>query len=154
MREGVGGGKELQHIDPHSIGHGSVSFSFSSAAQLAFSTSSCLTLVWSPTDWTSCAPRHIIFQRSPSSCGRHKSHSFSPSTVKIIFWYSSTGCTCYLQRCISYSDSPAGSEINIQHLSEPHRFKWSTGKINQRWNRKRKRKLHERSSVSYNSSSE
>ena len=45
---------------------------------------------------------------STSSCGRHKSHSFNPSTVKVIFWYSSTGCTCYLHRCISYFDSLAG----------------------------------------------
>ena len=47
------------------------------------------------------------------SCGRHKSHSFNPSTVKVIFWYSSTGCTCYWHRCISYFDSLAG--VNIQH---------------------------------------
>ena len=69
----------------------------------------------SPTDWTSCAPSYIIVRRPPSSCGRHKSHSFNPSTVKVIFWYSSTGCTCYLHRCISYFDSPVGSEVNIQH---------------------------------------
>ena len=45
------------------------------------------------------------------------SHSFNPSTVKVmISWYSSTGCTCYLHRCISYFDSLPGSEVNIQHL--------------------------------------
>ena len=49
-----------------------------------------------------------------SSCRRHKSHSFNLSTVKVIFWYSSTGSTCYLDRCISYFDSLAGSEVNIQ----------------------------------------
>ena len=38
-----------------------------------------------------------------------QSHSFNPSTVKVIFWYSLSGCTCYLHRCISYFDSPAGS---------------------------------------------
>ena len=48
----------------------------------------------------------------PSSCGRHKSLSFNPSTVNIIFWYSSTGCTCYLHRCISYFDSLA--RVNMQ----------------------------------------
>ena len=43
------------------------------------------------------------------------SHSFNTSTVKVIIsWYSSTGCTCYLHKCISYFDSPAGSEVNIQ----------------------------------------
>ena len=77
---------------------------------------SFLQLVWSPTDWISYAQRYIIVQGPPSSCGRHKSHSFNPSTVKVIFWYSSTGCTCYLHRCISYFDSPAGSEVNMQHM--------------------------------------
>ena len=44
------------------------------------------------------------------------SHLFNPSTVKVIIsWYSSTGCTCYLHRCISYFDSLAGSEVNMQH---------------------------------------
>ena len=70
--------------------------------------------VLSPTDWTSCAPSYIIVRRPPSSCGRHKSHSFNPSTVKVISWYSSTECTCYLHRCISYFDSLAG--VNMQHL--------------------------------------
>ena len=45
-----------------------------------------------------------------------QSHSFNPSTVMVVFWYSSTGCTCYLNRCISYFDSPAGSEVNILQL--------------------------------------
>ena len=74
---------------------------------------SSLQLVWSPTDWISCALSYIIVQRPPS-CGRHKSHSFNPSTVKVIFWYSSTGCTCYLHRCISYFDRPVGSKVHIQ----------------------------------------
>ena len=38
---------------------------------LAFSTASYLQLVWSPTDWISCAMSNIIDQRPPSSCGRH-----------------------------------------------------------------------------------
>ena len=43
------------------------------------------------------------------------SHSFNPSMVKVIIsWYSSTECTCYLHMCISYFDSLAGSEVNIQ----------------------------------------
>ena len=42
------------------------------------------------------------------------SHSFNPSTVKVVIsWYSSTGCTCYLHCCISYFDNLAGSEVNI-----------------------------------------
>ena len=39
---------------------------------------------------------------------------FNPSTVKVISWYSSTGYTCYLHWCISYLDSLARSEVNIQ----------------------------------------
>ena len=61
------------------------------------------------TDWISCALCYIIVQRPPSPCGCHKLHSFNPSMVKASLCYSSTGCTCYLQRCISYFDSPAGS---------------------------------------------
>ena len=66
------------------------------------------------TDWISCALSYIIVPRPPS-CGRYKSHSFNPSTVKVIFWYSLSECTCYLHRCISYFDSPAGSYVYIQH---------------------------------------
>ena len=44
-----------------------------------------------------------------------QSHSFNLSMVKVIIsWYSSTGCTCYLHRCISYFNCLAGSEANIQ----------------------------------------
>ena len=48
-----------------------------------------------------------------------QSRSFNPSTVKaIISRYSSTGCTCYLYRCISYFDNPAGSEVNMQKIDK------------------------------------
>ena len=102
MWEGVGDRTELKHIDIHSYGHNSVSFPFSWAAQPGagcwfFPAASYCQLVWSPTDWISCALSYIIVQRPPSSCWRHKSLSFNPSTVKVIIsWYSSTGCTCYL----------------------------------------------------------
>ena len=119
MRERVGDGTELQHIDPHSYGHNSVSFLFYAAQPRAWGPASLgagfLYRNFSPTDWTSCAPSYVIVWPLPS-CGRQKSHSFDPSMVKVIFWYSSTGCTCYLHRCISYFDSPAGSEVNIQHF--------------------------------------
>ena len=72
--------------------------------------------IFSPTYWTSRALSYIIVWLPPSSCGPHKSHSFNSSTVKVIFWYFSTGCTCYLHRCISYFDSLAGSEVSIQHM--------------------------------------
>ena len=38
---------------------------------------------------------------------------FNMSTVKVIPLIPSTGCTCYLHRCISYFDSSAG--VNMQH---------------------------------------
>ena len=143
--EGVGDRTELQHIDPHSIGHNRVSFPFSWAAQPGAwgpSLSGCwfslhylitnspdlrlipnsqsgdgglpllgagfLYRILSPTDWISCALSYIIVQQPPS-CGRHKLHSFNPPTVEVILCYSSTGCTCYLHRWISYFDYPAGS---------------------------------------------
>ena len=70
---------------------------------------SSLQLVWSPTDWTSCAPSYIIiwrphfFLRASQFCTQ-----FNPSMVKVISCYSSTGCNCYLHRYISYFDSLAG----------------------------------------------
>ena len=77
-------------------------------------------LIWSPTDWISCALSYIIVQRPSPCCGRHKSHSFNLSTVKVIIsWYSSTGPNCYLHRCISYFDSLPGSEVNMQQAEEP-----------------------------------
>ena len=149
VRERVGDWTELEHIDPRSYGHNSVSFPFSWAAQPGawgpslsgtYSSFQHLLSNWSdlqllnqvswgppllgagflyrilsPTNWTSCAPSYIIVWRPPSSCRHHKSHSFNLSTVKVIFWYSPTGCTCYLHRCISYFDSLAGLEVNIQH---------------------------------------
>ena len=72
------------------------------------------------------SPSYIIVQRTTSSCGCHKLHSFSPSTVKATLCSSSTGCICYLHRYISYFDSPAGSLVNIQHpeLIFLHTVKW------------------------------
>ena len=39
---------------------------------------------------------------------------FNPSTVKVISWYSSTGCTCYLHRLISYFDS--STRVNMLQI--------------------------------------
>ena len=80
--------------------------------------------IFSPTDWTSCTPSYIIiwrplfFQRA--SLFRTQ---FNPSTVKVISWYTSTGCTYYLHWCISYFDSLAGSEVNIKQPVIEYR-KW------------------------------
>ena len=116
--EEVGKRTELQYIDPHSYGHNCFflillgcstgGLGAQSLWDMFLIPASSLQLVWTPTDWTSCAPSYIIVRRPPSSCGRHKSHSFNLSTVKVISWYSSTGCTCYLHRCISYFDRLAG----------------------------------------------
>ena len=103
---------------PASLGHGPHCSIFSPTAQSGawgplLLGAGLLYCILSPTDWTSCASSYIIVRHPPSSCGRHKSHSFNPSTVKVIFWYSSTGCTCYLHRYISYFDSLA--RVNMQH---------------------------------------
>ena len=103
---------------PASLGHVPHSSIFSPTHLISNTSDPQLTdlqLIWSRTDWIFRALSYIIVQRPPS-CGRHKSLSFNLSTVKVIFWYSSTGCTRYLHRCISYFDSPTESEVNIQQL--------------------------------------
>ena len=122
--EGVGDWTELQHIDPHSYGHNSVSFPLSWAAYpgaqplwvLDFSTASYLRLIWSPTaDFLSSPGLYNNLTPSLLPASVTISHSFNLSTVTVIIsWYSWIGCTCYLHRCISYFDSLAGSEVNIQ----------------------------------------
>ena len=70
---------------------------------------SSLQLVWSPKQlkflctqlYNSSTPTFFLWTS--------QSHSFNPSTVKVIFWYSLSRCTCYLHGCISYFDSLAGS---------------------------------------------
>ena len=75
--------------------------------------------ILSPTDWTSCAPSYIIIWRPLFSLRVSQFHTqFNPSTVKVISWYSSTGCTCYLHRCISYFDSLSG--VNMLHHVHYH----------------------------------
>ena len=75
--EGVGDRTELQHIDPHSIGHNCVSFPSSWATQPGawgpslsgcwfFSTASYLQLVWSPTRLISNCNCSIGGPRAPS----------------------------------------------------------------------------------------
>ena len=67
--------------------------------------------------WTSCRRGYILIWRPLFFLRTSQFRTqFNPSTAKVISWYSSTGCTCYLHRCISYFDSLAGSEVNIQQL--------------------------------------
>ena len=77
--------------------------------------------IWSPTRLiskllTSCLhPGYIRIWRPLFFLRVSQSHSFHTSTVNVIIsWYSFTGCTCYLHRCISYFDNLAGLEVNMQ----------------------------------------
>ena len=80
---------------------------------LAFSTASSLQL----TDFLSLPWLYNNLTSTLLPASFTISHSFNPSTGKVIIsWYSST--RCYLHRCISYFDRPAGSEVNIQHQAE------------------------------------
>ena len=148
----VGDWTELQHIDPYSYSHNSVSYPFSWAAQpgargpslsrsysplqhllsnwselqlqllnrepespicwvLVLSTASYLQLVW-----TSCRRGYIIIWHPLFFLRASQFRTqFKPSTVKVISWYSSTVCTCYLHRCFSYFESSAG--VNMQQSS-------------------------------------
>ena len=70
--------------------------------------------ILSPTDLNFLSPglyNNLTSTRLPASVTI--SRSFNPFSVKVISWYSSTGCTCYLHRCISYFDSSAG--VTMQH---------------------------------------
>ena len=112
----VGDWTELQHIDPNSSGHSRISFPFSGAAQPgAWGPSLCWD-IFSPNDLKFLSPglynnlKLTYFQRASQFRTQ-----FNPSTVKVApdLLISSTGCTCYLHRCISSFDSLAGSEVNI-----------------------------------------
>ena len=83
MWEGVGDRTELQHIDPHSIGHNRVFFPFSWVAQPgAWGPASLgagfryriLSLTRLIPNWLNLLRwfvSYIIVQRPPSTCGRH-----------------------------------------------------------------------------------
>ena len=90
--EGVGDRTELQHIDPHSIGHNYVSFPFSWAAQPGAHSAGCWLslphLVTNgsglQTNWLPVFTKLYNSSTPRFSCGRHKLHSFNPFTVKVI----------------------------------------------------------------------
>ena len=89
-----------------------------------------LNRILSPTDWTSCAPSYIIIWRPLFLLGVSQFRTqFNPSTVKVISWYSSPKCTCYLHRCISYFDSLAG--VNMLHWDIVYKtFHFSISNLN------------------------
>ena len=94
----------------HSSGNYSISFPFSWAVQpggwrpslfcdMVLIPASSLQLIW-----TSCHRGYIIIWRPPTSCEHHNSHSIQPLDSQGRPLISSTGCTCYLHRCISFFD--------------------------------------------------
>ena len=92
----VGDWTELQHIDPQSSGHHSLSFPFSWAAQPEpWGPSLCWDMVLIPASslqliWTSCRRGYIIIWRPPTFCERHNSHSIKPfdsQSYPLISWY-------------------------------------------------------------------
>ena len=113
LNRGPGGPASLGHV-PHSSTFSPTGTAQSEAWGPPLLGAGFLYRIFSPTDWTSCAPSYIIiwhqlfFLRASQFCTQ-----FNPSTVKVISWYSSTRCTCCLHRCISYFDSLAGSEVNM-----------------------------------------
>ena len=117
LNRGAGGRASLGHV-PHSSILSPTATAQSRAWGPPLLGAGFLYRILSPTDlisnWlTSCLHPGYIIVRRPPSCGRHKSHSFNPSMVKVISWYSPTGCTCYLHWCISYFDSLAA--VNMLH---------------------------------------
>ena len=119
--EGVGDRTELQHIDPQLFWLSQPFFSVllgcstgglgpSSLLRAGSHSSNWNTdfKLWTPTDlnFLSSGLYHCF---TPTQ--------FNPTTVKTIpdLLISSTGCTCYLHRCIFSFDSLAGSEVNMQH---------------------------------------
>ena len=144
MWEGVEHRTELQHIDPHCYGHNSVSFPFSWAAQpgacgpillgagFLYRILSPTHLISKLTDFLSSPWLYNNLTSTLLPASVTISHSFNPSTVNwysrsTVNWYSSNGCTCYLHRCISDFDSPAGSEVNIQQ-NAPYQRCYSSAK--------------------------
>ena len=105
---------------PASLGHGPHSsiLSPTATAQLGAWGPPLLVLVLSTASylqltWTSCRRGYIIIWRPLFFLRASQFHTqFNPTTVKVISWYSSTRCTCYLHRCISCFDSLAG--VNMQ----------------------------------------
>ena len=118
------------YLPPNSSSYCSISFPFSLAAQPgAWGPSLCWDMVLIPASslqliWTSCRRGYIIIWRAPASCEHHNSHSIQPVDSQCYPQISSTGCTCYLHRCISYFDSLAGSEVNMQQKDPIHNFWW------------------------------
>ena len=57
--------------------------------------------LWSPSNWLPVAPGLYIYLPPTYFLWRHNSHSIQPVDSQGYPPISSTGCTCYLHRCIS-----------------------------------------------------
>ena len=83
---------------------------------LVFSTASSQQRVFLQTNWLPVFTELYNNSTPTFFVWASQVHSFNPSTVKVIFWYSLSRCTCYLHSCISCFDSPGESLVNIQHF--------------------------------------
>ena len=75
--------------------------------------------------WTSCCRGYIIIWRPPTSCERHNSHSIQPLDSQGRILISSTGCTCYLHRCISHLTAWPGQRSICNTHTHTHAYTYS-----------------------------
>ena len=126
MRERwVGDRTDCNILTPSSSVFGSTSFSFCWAAQLGVlraqpSTVSCFSLPWTATNWLQLTEPVCgtgLYNCLTYTCFLWASHlhPIQPVHSKGYTLISSTGCTCYLHRCISYLT--ARPKVNMLHYS-------------------------------------
>ena len=123
----VGDRTELQHIDPPTL-LAITAFLSRSPGLLnrgPWGPSLCWDMVLIPASslqliWTSYRLGYIIIWRPPTSSERHISHSIQPVDSQGYPPISSTGCTCYLHRCISYFNSSAGANMQQMYRNASH----------------------------------
>ena len=97
--------QRLQHIEPPTL-----------LAITAFLSRSPWLLNRGPRGWTSCRRGYIIICRPPTSCEHHNSHSIQLLDSQGRPLISSTGCSCYLHRCIFFFWQ-LGRGSYVTHLS-------------------------------------
>ena len=119
---------------PKSSGYHSLSFPFSWAAQPgAWGPSLSWDRVLIPASslrmiWTSWHRGYIIIWRPSNFYERHNSHSIQPLDNQGLPLISSTGCICYLHRCVSFFDNLTG--VNMQQYAiKPNQTKSYTFNI-------------------------
>ena len=106
--------QRLQHIDPYSSGHRSISFLFSWAAQLVAGGPQSLlghgshSSIFSPTDLNFLSPG--LYNNLTPTYFLWASHLYPIQPVDSQGYplISSIGCTCYLHRCISHLTARPG----------------------------------------------